>query len=838
MNADSTAWLTFWLNYTQRLVAGGSNGNPKAPLRFDGRNGGRFTEDYHGRVETVPSNALSYGVAFDPTSRLIMLDTDGKNYVDLGDGSGPRAHALAREIRAALGESYREQSSTTGAGGEHDLYLLPADFDYDAQTSGRLSVEHADGTNNDLFLSTGWARTMPSPGIVPVDAIAPRELTSTQAQWLVDQFAHEDSVPTPTKRAAVKTSAANPFGGSSSGIFDVTYEELERQGGVLGACLRHGWTDLGRNRLRRPGWSQGHAEGTNGHSASINASGRLICWSTTTGLPGVASRTTYDALDIEAHYQRRSREDVARGYWDARPRTERYETREPVDFSVMAAQADNAEWPDIISLEDEPLILPAFPVTALPAFAQARILDIAADFQGPPDLAAMFGLGAISTAVHGRVRVTVGGNWREFGNIFQCIAADSSTGKSPVAAMMNEPLDAFEKRQEAQFKESDLIAQSKKRMLTAELGRHEVKNDAEAVAKTIHELELLHAASPISSRRMTIKNATPAALEDALGETGGRMAIVDPDGDLLEAFGAGKEPDLATYNAGFSNEPIRTRRVARGQVTLPRTSLVITTSVQSVDDLNNPRLLKRGFTPRFMVSQVPPGPGPRDRRKAHTVNLAAKRAYEEGLAHVLGRMALFDGVADYVFSDDARTLWGTWTQRTEDISWGYPAGHHMKKFIGKLESTVARVALILHVVDNIDASPRVVDVGAESLEKAVLIGEYWLAHAAAIYGRWADDEAIGDARVSGDLALARKLVEVIHRRELSEFATRDALRWARSLGTAERTERIISILIDRGYVRPFGVNRSGKPRFEVNRGLFGPKRLELSPTVTPPKMTP
>jgi hypothetical protein len=114
--------------------------------------------------------------------------------------------------------------------------------------------------------------------------------------------------PTPTAppRPSGKTTHITRHTGTVGQWFDTTVEHVKQTVDMRALLEQYGWTyeytdRHGRDMLKRPG------KDTDGISASINGSGRLLLFSTSTGFvaysgPG-APTPTYDQLDIIAYYE-------------------------------------------------------------------------------------------------------------------------------------------------------------------------------------------------------------------------------------------------------------------------------------------------------------------------------------------------------------------------------------------------------------------------------------------------------------------------------------------------------------------------------------------------------
>ena len=103
---------------------------------------------------------------------------------------------------------------------------------------------------------------------------------------------------------------------------------------------------------------------------------------------------------------------------------------------------------------------------------------------------------------------------------------------------------------------------------------------------------------------------------------------------------------------------------------------------------------------------------------------------------------------------------------------------------------VLRISGILHVMkypkdSMFDAVDR------ETMEHAVTIGRYFLAHAKAAYSLMGADTVNKDAQ---------HLLSFIKRERLAEFSRRDAMRLCRSFKTADSLQPVLNRLCEYGYI--------------------------------------
>lgn len=114
----------------------------------------------------------------------------------------------------------------------------------------------------------------------------------------------------------------------------------------------------------------------------------------------------------------------------------------------------------------------------------------------------------------------------------------------------------------------------------------------------------------------------------------------------------------------------------------------------------------------------------------------------------------------------------------------------MAEWVGKLRASVLRIAALLHVARGEDGF----DISVQDMESAIRIGDYYLAHAKAIFERWG---------TNGCIAAAQQILDGLSRTGRSEFSIRDLQRAHRRLfATVEDIRAPLELLVERGWIRP------------------------------------
>lgn len=448
---------------------------------------------------------------------------------------------------------------------------------------------------------------------------------------------------------------------------------------------------------------------------------------------------------------------------------------------------------------------PTFPLHVLPDWISEPCASIAEGLQVPVDLPASIALGCLATLTHGKVKVTVPGSpWSEWTNLFLAVALPSGTGKSPAFKMLAGVIYDLEREGRGDAKQALLDAESKVRLLTAKLKAAENKvvmgNDPGAEAERLRCVADLAAAEQPVGGQQIADDATPESLVDLMGANGGRLAVLSSEGIVFDSM-AGQYVDRGTsanvdvYLKGFSGDTLRQNRVKRGAVEIERAILTIAVCTQPLvlEKLaRSPELVARGATARFMYA-VPTVPiGDRDRSAIYTeVEVAG---WEAGARHIGERFARVEHPLTVPLTSEAAKVFTAWDQATERRCKAGADLALLAEWVQKLRSCVLRVAGLLAVADD----AREVDLA--TLERALQIAGYWLAHAKTVHAMWGVEDA--------DLTIAKRVAEWLLARRPEVVTARELHRAVYHFGPVvkgggvEAMPGAVAVLVDHGWLVP------------------------------------
>lgn len=496
------------------------------------------------------------------------------------------------------------------------------------------------------------------------------------------------------------------------------------------------------------------------------------------------------------------------------------QTDEYPEFDALLAAIDGPprpeEWGDPIPLGESD-DRPRFPLEVLPREIAEHAAAVASDLQVADDLPAMLAIGALSTLLAGHYEVDVNnGGWTESLNMYLVVALPPGAGKSPAVKAMTRPISDHEVAMRLDAEGRKDHVDQKRRIIEKAMRKAEERGDA---SEAMMQMDELVKTPPVTIPRLIADDATPEALTALMHEQGGRLAVISTEGGPFDIM-AGRYSDAANldvYLKAWSGDAIRVDRVARGSITIenPLLTFVLTVQPSVIRDLAlKPEFRGRGLTTRFMYAVPHDYVGYRDMGASARSDRAVRDRYDAFLRRIIDQHKAHPTRPHPIVLDNS--AWAEFVgfrQGLEDRRTPTGELRQLSEWTTKLESSVARLAGILAVIDATD----VIDV--EIMRRAIAVGNYWLAHAKLVHDMWGTDDRLVEARAI--LAWAGD-------RQLQSVTVRDIQGGLRRLfTTAEDTRPALNLLVERGWLRPqfegpLVVGRRGKPSpgFDLHPNLW------------------
>ena len=483
------------------------------------------------------------------------------------------------------------------------------------------------------------------------------------------------------------------------------------------------------------------------------------------------------------------------------------------NFEALKRQKE-MHWEAPIALEEYQR--PAFPLEAMPQLFQAYAQAIADHMQMYPDMPALELLAAVSTACAGKLDIQPYPGWREPIQTYTMVCMGVGEKKSPVIKLASNPLAAWQAEKAKSMAGDVAASQSKKRLLQKRQMKAEDKGDEAAAEQYAREWAEF---KEITVPRILADDITPEALASVMAANNGAGSIWSSEGGLLSILGGRYQnkdagPNIDLILKAYSSDMAVVDRVGRPTEIIKSPALTIMLAVQPdvLEQLMaNQAFMNRGLCGRFMYSLPDSMVG---RRKVHgsPIPEALGAEYARIITYLLDipypeerHMLQLDA--------EALQLFDTWQGEIEPrlaAEWKPIGG-----WANKLAGLTLRLAGQLHMAG---CRTWTVPISARTMEAAIRLGRYAVAHALAAFGTCAADP---------ELLLAKKVLEVIREKRWVDFSKRELMRAVR--GPASKAfDGALSLLEDYGYIckdilqtEAEGAGRPAGMRWITNPALKG-----------------
>ena len=435
--------------------------------------------------------------------------------------------------------------------------------------------------------------------------------------------------------------------------------------------------------------------------------------------------------------------------------------------------------------------LPTFPVDALPETVRRYVLAVAESTQTSVDMAAVEALGVVSLCSQGKYFIRGNADWAEPLNTYTVVILSPAERKSSVLSMMIRSVELFESAEntrcgpeivKSQMELSRLEKEKRSLVERASKGKateEEVRAKAAEIAKY----------EPIKPLRLFVDDVTSEKLTSVLAENKGCAAVVSAEGGIFDIISGlySRNVNIDVFLKGHSGDTIRVDRIGRASESIihPALTMVLAVQPEVLNGLmSNNTFRGRGLTARFLYSMPKSTVGSRS-FSTKPIPEGVRARYQALIETILSSdneqepISLDDGARE-VLEDLFNEIEGRLKGDLAEIS----------DWAGKFVGAVLRISGILHVMkypkdSMFDAVDR------ETMEHAVTIGRYFLAHAKAAYSLMGADTVNKDAQ---------HLLSFIKRERLAEFSRRDAMRLCRSFKTADSLQPVLNRLCEYGYI--------------------------------------
>ena len=406
-------------------------------------------------------------------------------------------------------------------------------------------------------------------------------------------------------------------------------------------------------------------------------------------------------------------------------------------------------FPPLIPLTQSAASLPAFPIWCLPAPFAAYAEAVAQHSQTAVDMAGVIALGVLAVCFQGKYLVQGTPGYFEPLNLYIMLIAPPGERKSSVMREMTQCLYDYEQGlnqrllpgiRQNQFQRASL--QRKIEGLESKL-KHKPNREEELELQSLQdELENLPEQKPV---RFFADDCTSEALTNLLCANHGIFSVISTEGGIFDVM-AGRysnRVNIDTWLKAHCGDVIQVDRLTRGTEYIARPALSAILTVQpSVlhEIMDNATLAGRGLVARFLYASPPSRIGARV-FCAPPVPPALQQQYREAVFRFMA-LPIPAEPAVLVLSDRATAEIANYFSIHEQFLAG--EGQEIADWASKYIGAILRIAGLLHAADMDDGT---LEIQAETVRRAIAIGEYFLAHSRYAYSVMGVDETIRKARV-------------------------------------------------------------------------------------------
>lgn len=491
---------------------------------------------------------------------------------------------------------------------------------------------------------------------------------------------------------------------------------------------------------------------------------------------------------------------------------------------IPPEQFTNDSWDKLVPLDE--VVLPAFPIDALPEVLRNYVSDVAESTQTPIDMAGVASLALMSIAMQPRYKVVGKADWEEQLSLYCMIVAEPSDRKSAVFNQIIKVIQSFEAEYnehhsidvlKSQEEHSSLEKKYKKASKDYENGKITKEEYDEAFRKySTHKV-----IKPIS---LTLDDVTSESLTNEIESQDGCIALVSSEGGIFDIISGSYTnfPNIDIFLKGYSGDFIKVSRIGRPSLYVknPRLTILLTVQPKVLESVvNNGTFTGRGLSARFLYS-VPKSLVGSRKFETKPIDFDNKKRFSDLIHEILKEPK--SSTVYITLANDAYSLLKDYYEEFEsrlitDLK-------DIGGWAGKLVGNILRISALITRARNVkyDAflyTPSTDDsaewmVQKEDMESAIKLGNYFLEHA-----RYAFD--FMDDNTTKKQAL--NFLEKLKASKVNEISFREASRMCKFMNKKENATAVINLLSDYGYLREKrGTSRAHNKGiiYEVNPAIY------------------
>lgn len=410
--------------------------------------------------------------------------------------------------------------------------------------------------------------------------------------------------------------------------------------------------------------------------------------------------------------------------------------------------AQNTPFPAIKPLKSESQSLPEFAVSSFPEAVRQYVSAVAQHTQTAPDMAAVFALGTLAAALQGKFVVEGTPGYTEPLSLYCVVIAPPGERKSGVMNCMTKFLYQYEdevnialKPQIRQYEKRKRVLEKQIEELTSALGTSKAKTEVEKQLQAAEtERDLLVEVKPV---RYLADDCSSEALIKLLAKNDGILTVVSTEGGIFDTIQGrySAKVNFDVWLKGHCGDPLRVDRLCRDAdiVFRPTLSAILAMQPSVLDEImGNATLAGRGLLARFLYSLPQSKIGTRV-FSAPPVPIEKEEAYKELLYSLLKIERPKEAHILRLSQDAAERISEYFNEHEAFLR---DEGQLMQGWASKYIGTILRIAGLLHLAEG-NTKEQLID--RATMENAITIGKYFLAHSTCAYSRMGTELSIQKA---------------------------------------------------------------------------------------------
>jgi len=459
--------------------------------------------------------------------------------------------------------------------------------------------------------------------------------------------------------------------------------------------------------------------------------------------------------------------------------------------------------------------MPILPLGAFPSPFKEYINAVAAYTYTWQDMGAAACLGAVATAVSGKINMRLSSGFEFPTTLYIIIVAKPAERKSSVFSSFTNIIYQYEDKKNRELRPAIVEYNIKKEQLEKDIigaKKSGLIPDALLLQTELERLE----DEPVKPIRLIAGDVTPEQLTSLLANNNGKMAIFSDEGGIFKTFAGRYNANIANIDTvlkGHDGGLIRVDRQGRESEKINNACLTMVLAMQEsviYELLSNSEFVGRGLIARMLFCKPRSWIG---KRVYNTPPIPddIKAAYEKAIWTMLDLPK-----ATLTLSPEADKYAERWFNKLEPMHNEELAS--MSDWSGKAHNTMLRIAGLLHCMEHYEAiaEGRRLIISENTLVGAIEYAEYYLEYAKWAYGIMGADKRIVDAQY----VLAK-----LREHGITEGNSIDILKVCRRFKRVENIVPILQLLEGYGYLASFetewsGIGRKPEPKYKVNPNVL------------------